>query len=218
MLRNPVFKLTPFKLTLLNLNEKDYIMPICQFLEHQIANSDYGFSGLSGSTTQNIETANKYIVNGKFLVLELYFYWNDINIGDLNINSPRNKFEILSTLIAYTFDIFMLSETKLDDSFYFSAAFNKGFFVPHILDCNNKGGGKLLDVRETLIILPLKKYSLSSNIEAKFFELNPRRKNGSLLRCSYNPHYSNSRTFKRTYQDYTVLFQNLLQFFANRTL
>ena len=46
-------------------------MPICQFLEHQIANSDYGFSGLSGSTTQNIETANKYIVNGKFLVLEL---------------------------------------------------------------------------------------------------------------------------------------------------
>ena len=112
----------------------------------------------------------------------------------------------------------MLSETKLDDSFYFSTAFNKGFFVPHILDCNNKGGEKLLDVRETLIILPLKKYSLSSNIEAKFFELNPRRKNGSLLRCSYNPHYSNSRTFKRTYKDYTVLFQNLLQFFANRTL
>lgn len=46
-------------------------MPICQFHEHQIADFDYTWSGLSGSTTQNIETANKYIVNGKFLVLEL---------------------------------------------------------------------------------------------------------------------------------------------------
>ena len=37
--------------------------------------------------------------------------------GHLKINSIRNKFEILSSLIADTFDIFMLSETKLDDTF-----------------------------------------------------------------------------------------------------
>ena len=45
--------------------------------------------------------------------------WIVINdqFGHLNINSIRNKFEILSSLIADTFDIFMLSETKLDDTF-----------------------------------------------------------------------------------------------------
>ena len=37
------------------------------------------------------------------------------------------KFEILSSLIADTFDIFILSETKLDDTFI-SAAFNKLIF------------------------------------------------------------------------------------------
>ena len=44
-------------------------------------------------------------------------YPNNIVIGHLNINSLRNKFEILSTLIADTFDIFILSETKLDNTF-----------------------------------------------------------------------------------------------------
>ena len=97
-------------------------------------------------------------------------YPNNIIIGHLNINSLRNKFEILSSLIADTFNIFMLSETKLEDTFT-SAQFSiKGFSVPYRLDRNGKGGGILLYVRETLIVLPLKKYSLLSNIEAMLFE------------------------------------------------
>ena len=70
----------------------------------------------------------------------------------------------------------MLSQTKLDDTFT-SAQFSiKGFFVPQRLDHYDKGGGILLYVRETLIVFPLKKYSLPSNIEAMFFELNLRNK------------------------------------------
>ena len=34
---------------LLDLNRNDSLMPICQFLKHQIAGSDYTLSGLSGS-------------------------------------------------------------------------------------------------------------------------------------------------------------------------
>ena len=68
------------------------------------------------------------------------------------------------------------SEIKLDDTFT-SAQFSiKGFFVPHGLSHNDKGGEILLYVRETLIVLPLKKYYLPSNIEAMFFELNLRNK------------------------------------------
>ena len=81
-------------------------------------------------------------------------------IGHLNITSLRKRFEILSSLIVDTFDIFMLSETELDHTFT-SAQFSiKGFSVPHRLDCNEKGGKILLYATETLIILPLKKYSL----------------------------------------------------------
>ena len=93
-------------------------MPFCQFLEHQIADSDYTLSGLSGSTIENVEAPNKYSVDAKlFLKSRRASYPSNTSIGQLNINSLRNKFEILSSLIADTFDIFMLSETKLDDTF-----------------------------------------------------------------------------------------------------
>ena len=42
----------------MNLNENDSLTPICQFLENQVTDTGYTLSGLSGSTTQNIETPN----------------------------------------------------------------------------------------------------------------------------------------------------------------
>ena len=125
-----------------------------------------------------------YLNNIIIIILIIIFI-----IGHLDITSLRNKFEILSSLIADTFDIFMLSETELDDTFT-SAQFSiKRFSVPHRFDCNEKGGKILLYARETLITLPLKKYSLPSNIKAIFFELNLRNK--ELIFCCYiNPHKS----------------------------
>ena len=38
-------------------------------------------------------------------------------IAYLNINSIRNKFEVLSEEIKGNVDIFVISETKIDDSF-----------------------------------------------------------------------------------------------------
>ena len=82
----------------------------------------------------------------------------------------------MSSLIADTFYIIMLSKTKLDDTFTLAQFSINGFFVPYRLDRNDKGVAILLFVRETLIVLPLKKYSLPWNIEAIFFELNLRSK------------------------------------------
>ena len=42
---------------------------------------------------------------------------NKLVFGQLNINSLRNKFDMLSELIKGFVDAFMISETKLDDSF-----------------------------------------------------------------------------------------------------
>ena len=42
---------------------------------------------------------------------------NHLIIGQVNINSFRNKFEQLSTMINDNIDIFMISETKLGETF-----------------------------------------------------------------------------------------------------
>ena len=40
-----------------------------------------------------------------------------IIIGHLNVNSLRNKFDALKSIIKDNIDIFVISETKLDESF-----------------------------------------------------------------------------------------------------
>ena len=55
-------------------------------------------------------------------------------IGHLNINSIRNKSEMLSMSVAQYVDILMLSETKLDSTFPSTQFLINGFSVPHRLD------------------------------------------------------------------------------------
>ena len=103
-------------------------------------------------------------------------YPNNIIIGHLNINSIRNKFEMLSLSVAQYVDILMLSETKLDSTFPSTQFLINGFSVPHRLDRNSKGGGILLYVGDKIIVLPLSRYSLPPHIEISFFELNLRNR------------------------------------------
>ena len=59
---------------------------------------------------------------------------NNINrliSGKLNINSLRNKFEQLSTMINGNTDIFMISETKLDETFPAAQFSFQGFCDPY---------------------------------------------------------------------------------------
>ena len=88
-------------------------------------------------------------------------YPNNIIIGHLNINSIRNKFEMLSLSVAQYVDILMLSETKLDSTFPSTQFLIYGFSVPHRLDRNSKGGGILLYVRDKIIVLPMSRYFLT---------------------------------------------------------
>ena len=68
-------------------------------------------------------------------------------------------------------------------------------------------------MRETLIALPLKKYSLLSNIEAMFFELNLRSEKW-LLCCSYNPHKSlikeHLKELIKVIQFYSKTYENFM--------
>ena len=73
-------------------------------------------------------------------------YPNNVIIGHLNINSTRNKFEMLQILLADYIDILMISGSKLDGTFQIY-----GFITPYRLDRNDIGEGTLLLVRENLI-------------------------------------------------------------------
>ena len=108
-------------------------------------------------------------------------------IGHLNINSIRNKFEMLSMSVAQYLDILILSETKLDSTFPSIQFLINGFSVPHRIDRNSKGGDILLYVRDKMIVLPLNRHSLPLHVEVLFFELNLRNRKW-LVCCSYNLH------------------------------
>ena len=71
-------------------------------------------------------------------------------LGHLNINSIRNKFEALKFIIDNNIDIFLISETKLDDSFPSAQFLIKGFSALYRVDRNSKGGGLLFYIREDI--------------------------------------------------------------------
>ena len=108
-----------------------------------------------------------------------------LKIQNANINYIRNKFECLKWL--RKFDIFLISETKPNDTFPENQFLLDGFHPPYRKDRTDKGGGLLLYVleyipcREIIVeFLPI--------IEATVIEINLKKK--WLHLCSYNPHKS----------------------------
>ena len=87
-------------------------------------------------------------------------------IGHININSIRNKFEILKSMLSEVLDVLMITETKLDDSFPEQQFHIEGFNIPFRLDRNRHGGGLLLYVRNNINTVFLKSYVFPDNIEA----------------------------------------------------
>ena len=100
---------------------------------------------------------------------------NRVLIGNLNINSIRNKFDQLKdTVLKYT-DILILTETKLDDTFLTSQFLMDGLSRPYRFYRNKYGGGVMIYIRDTIPSKILGKHSCPSNIECLFIELNFRK-------------------------------------------
>ena len=75
---------------------------------------------------------------------------NQSIFDQLNINSLRNKFDMVSELIKGFIDVFMISETKLGDSFLEGQFFIDGYHTPFRYDRNGNGCGILLYVHEDI--------------------------------------------------------------------
>ena len=109
---------------------------------------------------------------------------NKIIVGQLNINSIRNKFDFLAQQVKGNIDILMISETKLDESFPVGQFLIDGYSVPFRFDRNKNGGGILLYIRQDI---PSKLLSTYQDIEGFSVEINLRGNEKWLLSCSCNP-------------------------------
>ena len=85
-------------------------------------------------------------INNCFTELKSFRLDNPKNLilGHLNINSLRKKFEIMKNIIEDTFDTFLISETKINNS---SPMFQR--------DRNCFGGGLCLYVKDSIASKPL---------------------------------------------------------------
>ena len=96
----------------------------------------------------------------------------------------------MKSMIQGKVDIFVVSETKIDESFPTCQFKIDGFSTPFRLDRNKEGGGIIVYVRSD-IPCKILKCQLPNNIAGLFVELNFRKKKWVLF-AGYNPK-------KRTY-------------------
>ena len=110
-----------------------------------------------------------------------------IILGHLNVNSIRNKFDLLVDQIRGNVDIMVISETKFNESFPNGQFKIPGYVLPCRLDRNQFGGDIMVFVREDI---PSRVLSLNKSIESLFIELNFHEKKW-LLCCTCNPNRNN---------------------------
>ena len=95
-------------------------------------------------------------------------------IGQLNINSIRNKLNFLGSEISPC--PLLVSETKLDDSFPTAQFLMSGFCKQYRLDRCSNVGCLLLYIREDIPFRLLTEYKPHENVECLFVEINIRKK------------------------------------------
>ena len=135
---------------------------------------------------------------------------NRLIIAHININSIRNKIEMLKETVTDKTDILLISETKLDSSFPVNQFLIDGFSPPYRLDRNANGGGIMLYIREDIPSKQLSNNDKDSEIENIFVEINLRSKKW-LICGTYNPKTS---LIKKHLE---LLSQKFNRYFSNMT-
>ena len=105
-------------------------------------------------------------------------------IGYLNINSLRNKIvDAREVFGKFQLDYFVLSETKLDDSFLSAQFYIENFEIRNRRDRDNGGGGLIEFVKKWFITKKIKEYEAKVS-ETLLLSLPYERKSGFVYRPS----------------------------------
>lgn len=136
-----------------------------------------------------------------------------IIIGQLNINSVRNKIGLLADMMTNKIDILLISETKIDQTFPKSQFLIQSYSEPYRLDRTANGGGILLYVRSDIpsTKLPL----IDSNIECIILEVTISKKKWLLI-GTYNNNKSNIEShllnLEKSLNHYLSSYDNVVVF------
>ena len=124
---------------------------------------------------------------------------NKVIIGHININSLRNKFELLTEMVWHKVDLLMISEAKLHSLFRNTQFYMKSYSKPYRLDRNRKEGGIILYVREDISSKLIN--SLCTNHDKEYFlvEVNIKKQKWLTI-WNYNPHITRIKGYFRIYQ------------------
>ena len=101
----------------------------------------------------------------------------DIIFFYININSIRNRFSSLCSLVSSHVDILSIAETKLDYSFSNSQFLIPNFHQPFGLDISRNSGGFLVFVRSSI---PARILGSNRIFKLNHLKLNLEKKNGYL--------------------------------------
>ena len=113
---------------------------------------------------------------------------NHLILGQININSIRNKFGLLFSLVSNNIDVLLISETKIDNTFPVSQFCVLGYSMPFRLDRTRNGGVIMLYFKKHTPCIMLNKFTFEKEIEAFAIEINLCKVKW-LLFCSYNTNF-----------------------------
>ena len=113
---------------------------------------------------------------------------NHLILGQININSIRNKFGLLFSLVSNNIDVLLISETKIDNTFPVSQFCVPGYSMPFRLDRTRNGGVIMLYFKKHTPCIMLNKFTFEKEIEAFAIEINLCKVKW-LLFCSYNTNF-----------------------------
>ena len=111
---------------------------------------------------------------------------NFVNVIVGSLNPISSMFDEFKLMVSDLFDVIIVTETKLDDSFPQAQFCIDGFSMPYMLDRNRNGRGPMIYVRGGIPSKMLTKHNLPEGIETAFTEMNF-RKCKWLLCATYRP-------------------------------
>ena len=119
-------------------------------------------------------------------------HFNTLFVGRLDINSIRNKFEMIAETLT-NLDIFLISESKIDSSFP-NMQFKINGYKLFRRDCNRFGGGLMLYLNKEIPCKFLNNHPIVPNAEIICIEFQKLKRKWLLLGC-YKPPTHNDLEF-----------------------
>ena len=147
---------------------------------------NFNFESTASKNIHNLSTASLTLQSSQWLGGDVRDVGNrlvnlkinnpkKVTVGHLNINSIPNKFDGIMDMTKHNLDIFLISETKIDDSFPDAQFFCKGYSPPYRRDRSLGAGGLLLYVNDDIPSRMLKSHGTPKDIEIMCIEINLRK-------------------------------------------